>query len=124
MSRQVVVKNAAAAHLHCHEDEQHPESNCDGNQKVTGHNSRSVILDEGSPMLVRVSSWSPIPRVLRPILPHRSRRNIDTEFQGQFIGDALFSPGDVFLHHASDELADLLRQRPSTATRLASAADV
>jgi hypothetical protein len=39
------------------------------------------------------------------------------KLQEQFIGDALFSAGDVFLHHASDELADFLRQRRSTATR-------
>jgi hypothetical protein len=66
MSRQVVVKNAVAAHLHCHEDEQHQESNSDRNQKVTGHDSRSVIPDEGFPMLGGGSSSSPIPRVLGP----------------------------------------------------------
>ena len=48
--------------------------------------------------------------VLRgPVRSHRPRRNADAELQPELIGDALFAPGRIVMHHARDHVLKLGR---------------
>ena len=121
MSCHIAMQDAAASDFQGHEHEQNPETSGHRHQKIAGHDALRVIADKGLP------SWrwgSPAsaahPRQLRPIFADRSWGNIDAELQGQFIRDALLSPGHVFSDHTSDELPNLFRERWAATSRLPS----
>jgi len=79
MGRNIALQNAATSHFHQHEHIQHAESGRDRHQKTTGHDDLSVIANKRPPVLRGCSPTASRITILRPVRPHRSRRNQDPE---------------------------------------------
>ena len=91
MGRDIAVQNAATSHFHHHQHVQHSEASRDGYQEVSGHDGLGVIVDKRPPVLRSCSptaSWIPL---LRPVRPHRSGRNQDSELHRTFGCGALLA---------------------------------
>ena len=68
-----VVVQTAAADFHNDKDDQHVEPDSHGDQKIAGHDSLGMILDERSPVL-RGGAPPPSPIRLRgPVFANRPR---------------------------------------------------
>ena len=89
----VVMKNSSAAQFHHDEHVQGAEGGGDHDEEVAGDDYLSMIADEGQPTLLRVRCARRSPGT--QVLPHSAGRNANAEFQVQFVGDALLSPGHI-----------------------------
>jgi hypothetical protein len=117
MGRDIAVRNAATSHFHHHQQVQHSEASRDGYQ-VSGHDGLGVIADKRPPVLRGCSPTASRIPLLRPVRPHRSGRNQDSELHRKFGCDALLAPGRVLLHHAHHQLAKIFRNPRSSQPRL------
>jgi len=112
MFSNVAVENSAGADFHRHKDIENAERSGHGHEEVARNDNLRVVANEGRPALI--ASWR-ARMFLTEILPDRSRRNLDSEFKQQFVGDALFAPRRILAGQRSDDLSEVSRQRGTTA---------
>ena len=103
MGRDIAVQNAATSDFHKYDHVQHSEASRDGYQEVSGHDGLGVIANERPPVLRSCSPTASRIPILRPVGPHRSWRNQDSELHLKFGCDALLTPCRVLLHHTQNE---------------------
>lgn len=111
MIRYPKVEDLAAAKFHHDEYIKDAEPGREHHQEITGNDHLGVITDEGQPPLGRILSGT---TASTQILPHRAGRDSNSQPKLQFVGDPLFTPGDVLCCHGADELLQVLRELRSS----------
>src|ERR1700716_124275 len=95
----VAVQNPATADLHDQQHVQDLEASRDRDQKVTGDDRLSVIVNKGPPMLRRSSPWTLAAGLPRPVGTYGSWCDTDPELHG-FLGRySGLTPGGIFRPH-------------------------
>jgi hypothetical protein len=76
-----------------------------------------MVTQEGVPALHRHAlAWSSV-ETRGHILADRARRDLQAEFEPQFVGDAPLAPGEVLTRHLADESLQLRWDRRPSRTR-------
>src|SRR5215831_15067566 len=101
MLSDVKVKDAPRIEFHNHEHVDQPERCCYNDKEVGGDDGFRVIAHESHPALGRVR-WTP--RGLRNIASNRPRRNLNSDFQQEFVGDAFLAPCGIVRRHFNNQL--------------------
>src|SRR5215467_10970159 len=89
---------------HDHVDQ--PKRCCHNDKEVGGDDGLRVIAHESHPALGRVRR---APRGLRNIASNRPRRNLNSDFQQEFVGDALLAPCGIVRRHFNNQLLQVGR---------------
>lgn len=85
----IAVNQSPRLLLDDYEYVQQPKRTRHGNEEVAGHDRLRMVSEECRPALVASGTAG---RGCREIFPHRPRRDSNTEFQPQLIGDPLLAP--------------------------------
>ena len=101
MLSDVKVKDAPGVEFHDHEHVDQPERCCHNDKEVGGDDGLRVIAHESHPALGRVRRT---PRGLRNIASNRPRRNLNSDFQQEFVGDAFLTPCGIVRRHFNNQL--------------------
>ena len=104
----VDMQNPPRSNLHRDEDVDHPESRSDGNKEIASNNGLRMVVNECRPALIASLTTA---MTGAQVFPHSSRRYADSEFNNQFVGDALFSPGWILPREPTNDFAQVRRQR-------------
>src|SRR5262245_28033119 len=106
MLSDVKVKDAPRIEFHDHEHVDQPERCCHNDKEVGGDDGLRVIAHESHPALGRVRR---APRGLRNIASNRPRRNLNSDFQQEFVGDAFLTPCGIVRRHFNNQLLQVGR---------------
>ena len=98
MGCDIEMHEASAADLH--HDKYIEDLKTDGNrdEEVTGQHGPGMIANEGHPSLGGDRVASPVLRILRQILPDRTRRDPNPELDQEFGGYSFLTPGGNMLN--------------------------
>jgi hypothetical protein len=108
----VDVQNAARTNFHRDEHIEHAKRRSDRDQEIASDNRLCMVSYECCPTLITSpATW----RARTQILSHRSRRNTDSEFDEQLIGDALLSPSWILAFQFTNDFPKVLRKRRTPA---------
>src|SRR5215472_11930191 len=81
-------------------------------EEVAGDDRMGVVPDESQPSLLEIGRSHRAANL--QVLLYRARRNSDTEFQSQLVGDAFLASGHVLDCHLPDQLPQVLWQTRSS----------
>ena len=98
--RDIDPHQSATTMLDHHENIQQSEGRGYRNEEVARQNRFRMILQERCPALVAPRLTC---RWLRHVLPHRPRRNPDTQFHQQLAGNSLLTPNRILPGHPADQ---------------------
>src|SRR5271156_5513705 len=98
--------------LHDYQHVEDSESGGHRDAEVARDDHPSVILKKSRPPLVAPRATGRRDWQLRHVLPNCARRNTQTEFQQQFVGDPLLTPRWVVTRHLANQLPEFSRDRP------------
>jgi hypothetical protein len=116
MGRHVHMEKLAPIDVHHHENVEDAKTSRDNIYEIASNDRFCVISNKGHPPLARGrAAWF---QVLGPVVPHGPRRDGDSEFEEQLIGNAGLAPSGVLMHHLRDERPQVLWQAWPTTTRL------
>jgi hypothetical protein len=103
----VYMQNPPRTNLHRYEDVDHPKSRGDGNEEIACNDGLRMVVNERRPTLVaaRTATW-----IGAQVSPHGSRRHLDSEFNKQFVGDALLAPDGILSRESAVVFAQVWRQ--------------
>ena len=107
MGCDIDVKEPPAGMLNDHKHVEYAKRRRDHHTEVTGHYALGMIADERGPALGLMILTLTSHAVARYVFAHRSRRDLQTELEPQFIGDPLLAPGWVIAGHLSNERLQL-----------------
>ena len=102
MSGDVKVKNTSASDFNDDEDINQLESCRYHDKEVAGDDCFGVIANERHPVLSRV--WRTF-GCFGHVAPNGPRRNSNSDFEQQLIGNALLAPSRIVYGHFDDELS-------------------
>ena len=101
MSSNVKVKDSPRVEFHDHEHIDQPERCCHNDTEVRGDDGFGVVPHESHPALAGIGRT---PRRLGYVVPNRPRRNLHSDFQQEFVGDAFLTPCGIVHGHFNDQL--------------------
>jgi hypothetical protein len=104
VSGHVEVKNTSACNFHHHEYIDRLESCRHDVKEVTGDDRFGVVAHERHPALLWVGGTF---GRFGHVAPNRAGRDADSDFQQQFIGNALFAPSWIAKGYFPDKLSDI-----------------
>jgi hypothetical protein len=112
MSGDVEMKDAPGGNFDDNEHVEKLKRGRDHDEEVAGDNRFGMIPLECHPSLLRI--WR-TRRPLRHMPSNGTRRNLDTDFEQQFIGDAFLTPCRITDSHFGDQFSYIGRQtRPAS----------
>src|SRR6476619_416567 len=107
VSGDVVMENSSATQFHEDEYVQCAECGGDHHEEVAGDEYCGMIADEGQPTLLRIRRTDR--SASTQVLSDSTGRYSHAEFQFEFVGNALLSPGYIRGCHPADELPQFFR---------------
>jgi len=113
--RAVIGDEFSSTDLH-HDKHVETSKGCsDDCQEITCYDGARMIMDKRQPALVAsgLTQWG-----LGHVLPHRAGRDLDPEFQQEFIRNAFLTPTHIIPRHLTNERAKLCWDPRASATAL------
>lgn len=112
MPRDIGLQNSPGMEFHDHQYIDQLERCGDNDKEVRGNDGFGVVPHKSHPTLGWVCGTS---RRLGHVAPDRSRRNLDSDFQQEFVGDTFLAPCGIVYGHFNDQLLQVGRHTGAAA---------
>src|SRR5919202_3997977 len=100
--RDIDVKESAAGMFDEHKDIEHAKRRGDRHAEITRDDALGMIAEKRGPALRLMPFALASHGMARHVFTHRSRRDLQTELEQQFVRNPLLAPGGVIARHLSD----------------------
>ena len=108
MGCDIGMHDSPSAHLHDDKNINDAESGSYQDEEVTGQHGLGMIANKGHPSLGGNRVAPTAVRILRQILPDRTRRDLNPKLDQELGCYSLLTPGGIISRHGQDELPEVL----------------